>query len=332
MTERDDKSLLMSGAAWPGGWYVYENGKVDGPFSAEETFQLGTESSDGKPRLVSRKGFSQWYALKDLSEIFRMTDQMGRKAQQHVEITEAQLAAASAVTSAPVSAKAPITETTVAPKVSKKELKQSKIQAAVESMTKPVVELTAAAVVTPAPMTAPPSAAPATPLAVRVPQSAAPTPLAAAKDRTKAIVMQEYFLARGRLRLGKLRNPWISAFVGMPLTLGFYWAFWLRDLGREVAFHARNADKSPLPPMLLAFVPIMHMVMAYQLAKLIIEMEAQNRYRSVSPTVAALFAIFPPFAMAYLQDAANRHWMLHVKHSMVKKKADEKTDAPDVAT
>ena len=67
------------GSMWPGDWYVYENGRVDGPLSAVRAFSLSHEAEDGKPRLISRKGFSQWYPLGDLSEIFRLTDDMGRK-------------------------------------------------------------------------------------------------------------------------------------------------------------------------------------------------------------------------------------------------------------
>ena len=132
---------------------------------------------------------------------------------------------------------------------------------------------------------------------------------------------QEFVLLRGRLRLGELRNPWLTGMFAVPLTLGVVWALWCRDLAREVAWHVRNQATSPLPPAVLALIPGVHFYMIYKLTKLVIEMEAQNKYRSVSVFAALIFGIFPPFALAYLQDAANRHWMLHVRHAVVKRAA-----------
>jgi hypothetical protein len=287
---------------WPGGWYIYENGKVDGPFAAEDAFKMETETVDGKPRLISRKGFSQWYALKDLSEIFKMTDQMGRKAQSEMLATEARLQAQATPVVVPPAPKA--------------------AQKAPASLVTPVdakpAEATASAGTMPTTM-ATPSVFPAS-AQQHIPTQKArkiqPTAIA------KAELMQGYFLARGRLRLGKLRNPWMSAFVGLPLSLFTYFAFWYGEIGREVAFHSRADGKSPLPPAVLAIVPGVHFYMIYRLAKLMTEMEAQNKYRSITPWVATLCGVFPPFALAYLQDAANRHWMLHTKHTLVKKRTD----------
>ncbi len=286
-------SLMQTEAGgWPGGWYIYENGKVDGPLAAEEAFKLEAETVDGKPRLVSRKGFSQWYALKDLSEIFRMTDQMGRKAQSAMVQSESQLQAKSnvrpVVPPAPVVAAAKRAASVVTP-VSPAPLATSSISPAREQQTHIPTQK-----------------------AKRIPSPSV----------DKAEMMQGYFLARSRLRLGKLRNPWMSAFVGLPLSLFTYFAFWYRDIGREVSFHARADSMTALPPAFLAIVPGVHFYMIYRLASLMTEMEAQNKYRSVSPWVATVFGLFPPFALAYLQDAANRHWMLHTKHTLVKKRTD----------
>ncbi len=279
--------------SWPGGWYIYENGKVDGPFAAEDAFKLESESVDGKPRLVSRKGFSQWYALKDLSEIFKMTDQMGRKAQSAMLQSESQLQSTTNVR--PVVPPAPV------------------VAAAAKKAASLVTP------VSPSPL-ATPSIFPASEQQRSIPTQKAKRIPSSSVD--KAEMMQGYFLARARLRLGKLRNPWMSAFVGLPLSLFTYFAFWYREIGREVSFHARADSQTALPPAFLALVPGVHFYMIYRLASLMTEMEAQNKYRSVSPWVATVFGLFPPFALAYLQDAANRHWMLHTKHTLVKKRAD----------
>ncbi len=294
----------MEAGGWPGGWYVYENGKVEGPFAAEDAFKLEAETVDGKPRLVSRKGFSQWYALKDLSEIFKMTDQMGQKARSAMMQTEAQLQAATSVK--PVIPPAPVA-TTAARKAS--------------SLVTPVSPVSAPApVAASSTVVSTPSIFPASEQQKHIPTQKAKRIQPTSVD--KAEMMQGYFLARARLRLGKLRNPWISAFVGLPLSLFTYFAFWYRDLGKEIAYHAKADGQSDLPPAFLAIVPGVHFYMIYRLAKLVTEMEAQNKYRSVSPWVATVFGLFPPFALAYLQDAANRHWMLHTKHTLVKKRGD----------
>lgn len=378
-----DPLATNSPSGWPGGWYVYENGKVEGPLAAEDAFNLAAETADGKPRLVSRKGFSQWYALKDLSEIFKMTDQLGKKAVEAALLTREQLA--SAVAPAPqlvphvragtlgaaVKAQASIAEA-VAPaaSVAPEPLAETKVPATIEHTTttrgeepppfvakttlgtvtfKPTKITVAKPVIAGAAAEVPPetiheevsvkkesraekkkkqkgakrlAAAADAPASVATAQSASPNPNSATERAldSQTAMMQEYFLQRGRLRLGKLRNPWVTAFVGLPMTLGAYWLVWFADLAREISFHAKGSDKSKLGPAALAIVPFAHIAMIYKLAKELADMEEQNRYKSVNPVVAAVFAIFPPFALAYLQDAANRHWLLHVKHSAVRAK------------
>jgi hypothetical protein len=296
-------------SAWPGGWYVYENGRVDGPFSADETFAMSAEAADGKPRLISRKGFTQWYALKDLSEIFRMTEQLGRKA-----IAETERAAMQ------------IDSVVTPPPPPEKRVEAQRVE--VKATSKPTTITKQVPPVAPAPAGAPPSThaeAASTDPATIAPESAPPSSVQTAVTKKikpasqKAQMRQEYVLLRGRLRLGKLRNPWLTGLVAVPLSLGVVWAFWCRDLAREAAWHVRNQATSPLPPAILALIPGLHFIMIYKLAKLMIEMEAQNKYRSVSVFAALIFGIFPPFALAYLQDAANRHWLLHVRHAVVKR-------------
>ena len=34
------------GKIWPGGWYVYQNGQVEGPFEADKAFGLAADSED----------------------------------------------------------------------------------------------------------------------------------------------------------------------------------------------------------------------------------------------------------------------------------------------
>ena len=70
-------------SAWPDGWYLYENGKLNGPLTASDAFSLPPETQDGVQRLVSRKGFTQWYPLSDLAQIFQHTAGMEKKLGRH---------------------------------------------------------------------------------------------------------------------------------------------------------------------------------------------------------------------------------------------------------
>lgn len=325
--------LRTEAAGWPDGWYIYENGKVEGPFVAAEAFGRGSEASDGKPRLVSRKGFSQWYALKDLSEIFRMTEHLGKKAQNHQEITELQIArfkneAADGMPAQPQHATPP----PPVPRVKAKQIDAAPsakpsvptagpapVLAGAAADQPELVRVAVAKMAKEPPKTekkapsAKPSAKPAKPM------KAAP-PAGSSAD---SAAMQEYFLARNRLRLGKLRNPWMSAFVGAPLSLGVYWAVWTSQLAKEIHWHTKQTPAKSSLIGVLAMIPIVHFFATFRLAKQLRDMEMQNKYASVSPAVACLLAIIPPFALAYLQDAANRHWLLHVKYSLAKPKSGE---------
>jgi hypothetical protein len=337
-------------ASWPGGWYVFENGRVDGPFSADETFRLEHDAEDGKPRLVSRKGFTQWYALKDLSEIFKMTEGLGQRTAQATELTETQLAQARAALAeakgiAPASAQvSPATNAATqapqrathhashAPKVQKGQKghkAQAKAHQAAAATANAVVREAGMTMSAPAPAAATLAGAAAVPREVPAAARTSTTERPPQSDKvgrplsTSAKLQQEYFFLRGRLRLGKIRNPWITSFFTLPLTLGILWGRWYGEVSREVAYHAENAGNSPLPPTWMAYVPILHIWVILKLARAISAMEAQNRYRSVSPAAAAMFALLPPFAMAYLQDALNRHWMLHVRHAIARRKGPE---------
>ncbi len=332
-------------AGWPGGWYIYEAGKVEGPYAAEDAFGRSAETGDGKPRLVSRKGFSQWYALKDLSEIFRMTENLGRQARGAVaELTETQIlrfkadvgagvapdvAATAAVSTAALVAQPP--PPAPMPRVRARQIDTSPSrQPAQVSMTEPPFSrpvLAGAAAELPYPRA--PALQPQRPVKAGKPAKAAkpakrPAATAAPRKATPDNAqLQEYFMVRSRLRLGKIRNPWISAFVGAPLSLGIYWGVWLAQMAREITWHTKQTQEKTTALGIMAMVPFFHFYALYQVAKQMRDMEVQNKYASVSPTVACLFGIFPPFALAYLQDAANRHWLLHVKYSIAKPKSPE---------
>lgn len=300
---------------WPGGWYVYEDGRINGPLAAEEAFCLEAEAPSGKPRMISRKGFSQWYALKDLSEIFRLTENLGRKvkdsasenfkqsSEQPVKTPEIK----ARVIHQPIVPNPPAIAPTAQSTLNLNADNSRKIEAPTSTPatskldTIPSVELTdikSTHKTTSEPISIPP------------------------KSLVNATLMQEYLIQRTKLHLGKIKNPWVLAFGGLPATFGLLWVFWMYEVVQEIRQHCsasrKNSVSLAFPPSFLAIVPIVHFFMVWRLAKLVIAMEKQNHYQSVSAIYAVTLAIFPPLAMVYLQDAVNKHWLLHVRHSIVK--------------
>lgn len=340
---RDQLEQMQS--AWPGGWYVYEDGKVDGPLTAQEAFSRPSEAASGKPRMVSRKGFSQWYALRDLSEIFRLTEAMGRRL-ENAPATPSVVTASGLSGSAMHKTPPPpfrVQAGHVGPKGARPEPRSSISES---SVTKVAIEAPEAKAADTKSTTLRPSAVVgaaasgpetlsgtagmpkipiAEPVTSRPPQSINPgVREVSANDkiilkRAKEAVLSEYFLQRTRLRLGDLRSSWLIGLVGLPLTLGVYWLVWFNRLAHEIKAHAGDKGCPVVPPSLFAIVPIVHFYMVFRLAKAMQAIEAQNRYAGISAPAAAVFALFPPLALIYLQEAANRHWLLHAKHALAAK-------------
>src|SRR5690606_36200356 len=69
---------------WPTGWYLYEAGQFIGPLSADDAFRDRGNTPDGKPRLVSRKGFAQCYPVQDLASIYLATADATEKSRERL--------------------------------------------------------------------------------------------------------------------------------------------------------------------------------------------------------------------------------------------------------
>lgn len=331
MKQKSDTPQNQS--AWPDGWYVYDNNKVEGPFTASQTFARDAMSGDGKQVLVSRKGFTQWYALKDLAEIFKMTDNLGRRVSEEKELLAAMnLAAAGEQRPSekepsgqrvlkkqvgPAQPSKPFEPVKVSarrdvPAQASAAVGENKASTPVAAKVPLVVAKTKTSAKVKMPEYAPPAANP-TPIAAK--ESAKKSAPAKETASEKQRLLQEYFFVRGRLRLGKIRNPWAAAFFGVPVSVGLFWPYWMQAILKEIYLHATGNTKIPSWLVLASIIPGLHFFAIYKTASLMRAMEMQNRYQSISPTVATLFGIFPPFALAYLQDGANRHWLLHARHA-----------------
>ncbi len=314
---------------WPGDWFVFHDGRVDGPFAAKEAFSFEAKSEDGKSRLVSRKGFSQWYTLKDLAEIFSITDRLDRRhgeareksdaaINEHLKQIQALKNSAVATDSDPLVAAvvkneidtgALAADYAIFPPSSTVLDSQDSIQTS-SGPKRGVVETDQA-------LESDPSAK------TEIESQVAPKPAESAVVASPhASIMHEYYVCRGAVRLGKLRNPWVAGFCSTPFSAGIYWGVWYAKIAREIEYHRSERVVSKGHLGVLALFPVVHIFMIYKLAKAIRTIEEENKYKNTSPLLAAMFAIVPPFAVAYLQDCVNEHWLIHVKYSLKRKQVN----------
>jgi hypothetical protein len=310
---------------WPGGWYLYENGQVRGPLAADEAFAVPDDKdSSGKQRLVSRKGFTQWYPVRDLAEVYKLASNAGTKSADEMTRLKAQLAAIQAEPAptaqprvekrnlAPSAKSADpgfepfpthdstfsdLTEATLAPTMAKKG-DLSEVEAVIRELE---------------------AQPPAIPAAVTAPMPESGIEQVPAPTRSPlALLQHEYFLVKGRLRLGRVRNPWSSGIFGFVMTLGAYWFIWVNELAKEIRFHS-NPEANKSIPTFLAFIPIVHIYGTFRLAAAMRDLERENKYENTIPWLAAVLSVIPPLAIVYLQDCANAHWWLHVRHELASK-------------
>ena len=319
------ESKIPGESNWPGDWYVFQDGRVDGPYNARDAFSFNSESTDGKSRLVSRKGFSQWYALKDLAEIFNITDKLDREHntlqeqvnsaidQQMDEIQSLKKTSSETSTQSFVS-KPIVVEKNVAPIVVNAKVKIPAFVEPTQALEK--IENNADSVIS---ETAVVGGAAAVEEQIGQSEFEKIPEQTEVKRNVKSAIMHEYFLLKSDIRLGKFRNPWLLGFLTVPLTLGANWIAWYASASREIEFHRSGNNKSNYFAALLAIVPVLHIFMIYKLASSVRRIEEENKYKNTSPLLAAMFAIVPPFAAAYLQDCLNEHWLIHVKYSLKKK-------------
>jgi hypothetical protein len=97
------------------------------------------------------------------------------------------------------------------------------------------------------------------------------------------------------------------------LSCGFYYTAWILTALREVVWHLdhdtlihRHVERP-----WLAWIPGGHMIVTWDVARLIRAMEEEDGYTSTSPKLAVFLALMPPLAVVYLQHAMNDHWLIH---------------------
>lgn len=329
-------------SAWSNGWYVFEDGQVSGPLNAKDALGSEKSASTGAIRMVSRKGFTQWYPVRDFAEIYGMIEEYSRRLDTKsasVKPSANEFAPKSKIISTNVgdgpivNSVASLTDNVAEQSASLKNLgiETQKILESIEATENVQQDVTVA---TRSP-TIPGNTESESPVAadtsavlpqddkklkkvlrrqVRQAQSAARNQ----KLMDPKLFAERYFDLHSRLRLGRIFSPTIGAFIYTPLTLGGYWWDWFVRACDEVSWHLTGSVKTKMSlPLWFCMIPGLHLIVAYSLARAVRNMEMQNGYRSTKPFLAAVAAIFPPFYMLLIQSALNKHWRLHVYHSNV---------------
>ncbi len=356
LDNHDDNASVLNAnkSSWEHGWYVFENGQVVGPLNVQDALGKTSANDGSSARMVSRKGFTQWYPVQDFAEIYAMigsyseqlnsaNDQASRTKNRFEPHSKTISVAVDAVSNEN-SNQSPsdlelFLENTVAEAETRVQAAQTEISGAnnmdSNSIGNPDDVSTALAehaglqhslTIPRADVNVSEAAGdinepalgddPRTRKELRRQIQAAQSASRSQKLMDPALFAQHYFTVRGRLRLGRVFSPVMGALVYTPLTLGGYWWDWFARSSEEVSWHVNGSSKvNFVLPIWCCMIPGVHLVLAYLLANMVSKMEMENGYRGVKPVLATMLAIFPPFYMLMIQSALNRHWRLHVYHS-----------------
>ena len=316
--------------SWESGWYVFENGQVLGPFNAKEAFSSQVSASTGEARMVSRKGFTQWYPVRDFAEIYSMIghysdhlNQASLSSNQLVNDLEpkARLIGpqAAPVTIAPQGLHAfPNPNVSIRASAGNQNLSGDCLIN--NASNNPQSESSTQLPMTKAQLKQLRNAE-------RQQRQYAERQMQAARAAANSqnllepsIFAQAYLQLQSRLRLGRVTSPTLGALVYTPLTLGGYWWDWFARVSEEVNWHVNGTTRlHSILPTWMCMIPGVHLILAYALARNVMQMEGQNGYRTINPIMVTLAALFPPFYILVIQSALNRHWRLHVYNSAAPK-------------
>lgn len=328
---------------WEHGWYVFEDGQVTGPHAAKDA--LGREKSENSQtaRMVSRKGFTQWYPVRDFAEIYAMIESYSTRLDEKHTTPKSTSSAFEPKGKVINTKSSDLNEknrrsltTDKAFDLATGDLDQNKtnskdLNSDVASLFSIEAQGPESDAGTPAITTQELSSASQAAVSdqtlepkenkklkkmlrrqVRQAQAAARNQ----KLMEPKLFADSYFELQNRLRLGRVFSPTLGAFIYTPLTLGGYWWDWFVRACDEVNWHLSGSTKTNLGlPLWLCMIPGVHLILAYDLARAVSLMEMQNGYRSTRPWLALVAALFPPLYIVLIQSALNKHWRLHVYHS-----------------
>ena len=325
---------LGASSSWDGGWYIFEDGQVKGPLSGKDVFGPIKDLNTKQSKLVSRKGFTQWYPVNDFAEMYHMasryTDYLAIPLSNSSDLRQpaARQIGPETMVGMPQSGDINVAQSVI--RGAQKEISHADVPVVESanfigedtSVTAIKGDEKASSEVIPRKLTR--KERKEIEAEARRSRSFLTRQAKAARKAAKAQSLipphsfeQQYLEVSSRLRLGKIVSPALAALIYLPLSFGGYWWGWFARVSEEVSWHLNGASRMNfILPFWMCLVPGPHLVLAYLVARMVRQIEEQNGYRTVSPGFATLLAIFPPFYLALIQTALNRHWRLHVYHSV----------------
>ncbi|MEZ4743633.1 MAG: hypothetical protein R3B45_14505 [Bdellovibrionota bacterium] len=337
MTDQSFESMPLD---WPDGWFIFDQGKVQGPLTTKQVFGDSADKTVPGHSMVSRRGFSRWYSLAELKDVYKKGNHMGIANLATITDVEDELSAAVGKLSKLHS------EVRESRKNSLLEIKQIETQLSKNTnFNSPASSISYESAVGEGVISSN-EAKTETLLGKRaakkpnplIPSSHDDSGTGGLSTATKVSYFQfegrhrqnvkkigisrknkehelayHHMILAGRLRLGALNSPWLEAYVKFFGSLGLYWGIWLRRTALATTMHLNGSSiKKSGRIFWLSFIPGYHMIMGRKVAAAVLSLETQNGYRTVSPTLAMFLSIFPPFVIYYLQSALNKHWELHI--------------------
>jgi hypothetical protein len=277
------------------GWYIYDGNQVQGPIADLEFSEKYRNRSD---LFASKKGFSKWYKIDDINQIFSTNDELKRSAEMR-EFQKVFNQSIGRLQNFQSRVKATDMKPTTLRKVTAGHIPSSLEQ----MMTEETLSASAMTDTIVMPMPADHS-------------EKIQAKHRAAKQHVKAKVSTNpkelYLTLKGRLRLGQITNTFDVGFINYLFTLSLSSFFWYRRLRQEMTFHIWGKYSRGQVSDILVLVPILNCFKFYSLATMMAKAEEQNQYKKIVPSFVFILGLVPPLAISYLQEMANKHWILHV--------------------
>lgn len=298
-------------------WYIYDGSKIVGPYNAKYLLELGPNYFKSFSNIyVSKKGLDKWYPIKSFIDYFqnlyREYNTLDAQKYEFEQTMNAQLDRFKTLEQQALRA--------LQPQVSNQRISQIHNHLASSNIEKNLTEQTLKETKQKY-NNYPKSSNFSNSYNYSLNQKTLNTTNIIKKNNINFYpqnLNEAYLLAKGRYRLGDIRNIGFLSIIAFIFTLGFNYFLWLLNISKEINWHLYFTDKSKVLRAFSASIPGLHLFAITSLIYDIKKLEKQNGYTSVSYTLAILLSFIPPFFMQYIQNLLNHHWILHTQTFMQK--------------
>ena len=292
-------------------WYAFFDGKVHGPLSSDIISTMPQYGKDGLEMLISQKGFKKWHSLDKLEALSETKEQerikdniIPDKTSKPRKVEKKNLLSTKRKNEnsfASMLADQTINQLT---RVSEDKNKSPLIEKSSQNNNGTPQEETSE-------IYEPWAFNPNNPLPglsnLKINDPNEKANQIKSHPKKSEMLKSNYYLLKGRLRLGNLEHPLRAAFLW-----GLIWHKWAVSRKNELEWHVHGCCSNKTILFRLSWIPLLHLFAGWQIAKLISSAEQQNGYQLIKQKVAMFLWIIPPLGILYMQKYINYHWDLHV--------------------